>query len=203
MLPFRRAHLRQAGQPMFIPLYDYNPLRHLTRPYVNYAIIALTVATFFMTGGFDQYAVENAAIGLGFIPSVVNDFEDLPGRSTGAGGRNLPHLRLPARQLAAPRRQHAVPGCSGQRRGRARHVRYVLFYLACARPDACTLLSTWLSDAADRRVGERFAVWSAPYLMPASRVKLWWLASAKIPLRSSAAFVLGAWVCSRSSTSSS
>ncbi|HEX2257562.1 MAG TPA: rhomboid family intramembrane serine protease, partial [Afifellaceae bacterium] len=63
---------------MFLPLYDINPMRHLTRPYVNYGLIAATVFVFFLTGGIDLPAVEQSAVSLGLIPSVVNDIHDLP-----------------------------------------------------------------------------------------------------------------------------
>src|SRR4028119_2012962 len=62
---------------MFVPLYDHNPLRNIRTPFVNYGLIAFTVLGFFVTGGIDPDAVQRAAVGLGFIPSVANGIDHL------------------------------------------------------------------------------------------------------------------------------
>ena len=63
---------------MFIPLHDDNPLKNLTRPYVNYGLIGVTVLVFLVTGGADSDPVHEAALSFGLVPSVVNDIRELP-----------------------------------------------------------------------------------------------------------------------------
>ena len=63
---------------MFIPLHDDNPLDNMTRPWVNYGLIAFTVLVFFVTGGFGSDGVREAAFRFGLVPSVVNDIRELP-----------------------------------------------------------------------------------------------------------------------------
>ena len=182
---------------MFIPVYDYNPLRYLARPYANYTLILANVVAFFMTGGFDQYAVENAAVGLGFIPSVVNDFEDLP-----AGFYRVPedatyltYAFLHANWLHLGGNMLFLWVFGDNVEDAVGHVRYVLFYLACAVAGA--FVHSWINPASPTPlIGASGAVAGVvgAYLILHPRVKLWVLAFGKIPLRLSAGFVLGAWV---------
>jgi membrane associated rhomboid family serine protease len=125
---------------MFIPLYDSNPLRYLTRPYCNYGLIALTCLTFLMSGGFDRLAVESAAVGWGFIPSVVNDFEDLPA-SYGAIPENATYLTyafLHADILHLLGNMAFLWVFGDNVEDALGHIRYLLFYVACAAAAAFT-----------------------------------------------------------------
>src|SRR3712207_7680861 len=100
-----------------------------------------------MTGGFDQYAVENAAVGLGFIPSVVNDFEDLP-----AGFYRVPedatyltYAFLHANWLHLGGNMLFLWVFGDNVEDAVGHVRYVLFYLACAAAGA--FVHSWINPA--------------------------------------------------------
>jgi membrane associated rhomboid family serine protease len=119
---------------MFIPLYDYNPLRHVARPYINYALIVLTTLSFFVTGGFDQYAVENAAVGYGFIPSVVNDLEDLPATYVRVpeDATYLTYAFLHANWLHLGGNLLFLWVFGDNVEDALGHARYVLFYASCA-----------------------------------------------------------------------
>jgi membrane associated rhomboid family serine protease len=59
---------------MFLPLADQNPHRHITAPYVTFALIAINIAVFLATTGLvpAQSATANM-LGLGLIPAVVTE----------------------------------------------------------------------------------------------------------------------------------
>lgn len=59
---------------MFLPLSDQNPHRHITAPYVTFALIGINVAVFLLTTGLVPAQTANAnALGFGLIPAVVTD----------------------------------------------------------------------------------------------------------------------------------
>ncbi len=181
---------------MFIPLYDYNPLRHVTRPYANYMLIAVTAACFLATGGFDQLAVENAAIGLGIIPSLIYNYEILPAEYVVVPepATFLTYAFLHANWLHLGGNMIFLWVFGDNIEDALGHVRYVLFYLACAAAAAFVYASVDpqsqmpLIGASGATAGVVGA-----YLMLHPRTKLWVLAFGRIPLRLSAALVLGAW----------
>lgn len=181
---------------MFIPLYDYNPLRHIIRPYANYAVIAFTVVAFFMTGGFDQLAVESAAVGLGLIPSVVNDFEDLPAAymQVPEDATYVTYAFLHANWLHLGGNMAFLWVFGDNIEDALGRVRYVAFYLLCAA--AAAFVHAWINYASPTPlIGASGAVAGVvgAYLILHPRVKLWILAFGRIPLRLSAALVIGAW----------
>jgi membrane associated rhomboid family serine protease len=181
---------------MFIPLYDYNPLRYLTRPYANYALILANIVVFFMTGGFDQYAVENAAVGYGFIPSVVNDFEDLPAAYVRVpeDATYITYAFLHANWLHLGGNMLFLWVFGDNVEDAVGRIRYVLFYLACAAAGAFVHSSVNPASPTPL-IGASGAVAGVvgAYLILHPRAKLWVLAFGKIPLRLSATWVLGAW----------
>jgi membrane associated rhomboid family serine protease len=181
---------------MFFPLYDYNRLRHVKRPYVNYALIAFTTLAFFMTGGFDSYAVETAAVGLGFIPAVVNDIEDLPAQFylVPESATYLTYAFLHADWLHLLGNMAFLWVFGDNIEDALGHVRYVAFYAASA---AGAAFIYGLSDpaATGPLIGASGAVAGivGAYLVLHPRVKLWVLALGRIPIRLPAMWVLGAW----------
>lgn len=181
---------------MFIPLYDYNRLRHIVRPYVNYTLVVFTTVIFFVTGGFDQYAVESAAVGYGFIPSVVNDFEDLPAIYVRVpeDATYLTYAFLHANWLHLGGNLLFLWVFGDNIEDAVGHVRYALFYAACAAVAAFVHSSVNPTSTAPL-IGASGAVAGVvgAYLVLHPRVKLWVLAFGRIPLKLSAALVLGAW----------
>lgn len=181
---------------MFIPLYDYNPLRYLTRPYANYTLIAFTCLAFFTTGGFDRLAVESAAVGWGFIPSVVNDFEELPA-SYGAIPENATYVTyafLHADWLHLGGNMAFLWVFGDNVEDALGHIRYVLFYVACAA--AAAFVHSFINPVSPfPLIGASGAVAGivGAYLVLHPRAKLWILAFGRIPLRLSAMWVLGGW----------
>lgn len=186
----------RTGSGLFIPIYDYNRLRYLTRPYANYGIIAATVLTFFLTGGFDQYAVESAAVAWGFIPSVVNDLEDLPASYVRVpeDATYVTYAFLHGNWLHLGGNMAFLWVFGDNIEDALGRIRYVLFYLAAAAVGA--FVHGVMNPASPTPlIGASGAVAGVvgAYLILHPRVKLWVLAFGKIPLRLSAMFVLVAW----------
>lgn len=181
---------------MFLPLYDHNPLRHLTRPYVNYGLIAVTVLVFFLTGGVDMPAIEQSAVSFGLIPSVVNDIHQLPPDAvlvpTAATYVTYAFLHANVLHLGGNMLFLWVFGDNVE--DAVGHGRYLAFYLLAAAGGgwAHTLANP---DSPIPLIGASGAVAGivAAYLLLHPRVKLWVLVLGRIPLRLSAVWVLGAW----------
>jgi len=182
---------------VFIPLYDHNRLRHIGRPYVNSALMLACGATFLLTGGFDQYAVENAAIGLGFIPSVVNDYEPMPAAyyRVPDTATYLTYAFLHADWLHLLGNMVFLWVFGDNIEDALGHLRYALFYVACAIA-AAFVHGTVNASSPLPLIGASGAVAGivGAYLVLHPRTKLWVLAFGRIPLRLSAMWVLGAWL---------
>jgi membrane associated rhomboid family serine protease len=179
---------------LFIPIYDHNPLRHVARPYANYGLIAITVAVFFLTGGFDQYAVENAAFRFGFVPSLVNELEPGDPQDVPEAATFLTYAFLHANLVHLAGNMAFLWVFGDNIEDALGHVRYVVFYLACAAA-AAWVHSFFGPSSPTPLIGASGAVAGiiGAYLVLHPRVKLWVLAFGRIPLRLSASLVLGIW----------
>jgi len=181
---------------VFIPLHDDNPLANLTRPWVNYGLIALTVLVFFVTGGANTDEVREAAFSYGLVPSVVNDIRELP-----PGYAVIPEtatyvtyaflhasfLHLAGNMLFLWVFGDNIEDAVG-------HWRYLAFYLLAAAGGGLTY--SLLNASSDLPlIGASGAVAGivGAYLLLHPRVKLWVLLLGKIPFRLSAVYVLVAW----------
>lgn len=181
---------------MFIPLYDDNPLRHLPRPYVNYSLIAVTVIAFLATGGFDERAVEQAAVSLGFIPALVNDFAVLPPDRVlvPEPATYVTYAFLHANFLHLAGNLLFLWVFGDNIEDSLGHLRYLAFYGATAAFAAFTH-AFFYPDSVLPLIGASGAVAGVVggYLVLHPKVKLWILVFGRIPLRLSAAPVLAAW----------
>lgn len=63
---------------MFLPLYDSNKIAHISFPYVNYAILLVTIAVFLVQALGGQAGLDEAHINYGMIPVVVRDVVEGP-----------------------------------------------------------------------------------------------------------------------------
>lgn len=180
---------------MFIPLRDANPLRHVRQPYVNYAIIGTTVVAFFLTGGFDQYAVQNAAMGFGFIPALANDNAAGSPQSVPEVATYLTYAFLHADWLHLAGNMLFLWVFGDNIEDALGHIRYVGFYVVCAA-FAAFAHSLIAPASVAPLIGASGAVAGVigAYLVLHPRVKLWILAFGRIPLRLSAMWVLGFWI---------
>jgi membrane associated rhomboid family serine protease len=180
---------------VFIPLYDDNPLRHLSWPYVNYALIAFTVVCFLLTSGFHQSAIDAAAVGYGFIPAVVSGFEAVSPQDVPAPVTYVTYAFLHVGWLHLLGNMAFLWVFGDNVEDALGHFRYLLFYLACAAA-AAFVHSLFFPDSPAPLIGASGAVAGVvgAYLVLHPRVKLWILLLGRIPLRLSAMWVLGGWV---------
>ena len=182
---------------MFIPLYDHNPLVHVKRPYVNYSLIAFTGLVFVLTGAFGEEYLQQAAFSFGLVPSVVNDFKDLPPAYVlipeDASYVSYAFLHSGVLHLAGNMLFLWVFGDNIE--DAVGHTRYLVFYLLCAA--ASGFAHTFVDPQSDvPLIGASGAVSGivGAYLMLHPRVRVWVLLLGHIPLPLSAAVILSFWV---------
>ncbi len=182
---------------MFIPLYDSNHLRRIRYAYVNIALILFNVAIYLVTRvGGDDYAA-GATLSYGFIPSVVHDIAELSPQFI-VIPEQLSYLtysflhadiwHLGGNMLFLWVFGDNVEDALG-------HVRYLIFYLACAAGGA--FFHGFVAPGSEQPlIGASGAIAGvvAAYLILYPRVKVWVLAFARIPLRLPAYIVLILWV---------
>ncbi|HMB47760.1 MAG TPA: rhomboid family intramembrane serine protease [Afifellaceae bacterium] len=182
---------------MFIPLYDNNPLVHVNRPYVNYALIAVNVVVYALTGGFGEEFLQHAAFSLGLVPSVVNDFKELPPEyiliPENASYVSYAFLHSDLLHLGGNMLFLWVFGDNIE--DAAGHVKYLVFYLLCAAGAgfAHTLVDPY-SDVPLIGASGAIAGIVGAYLMLHPRVRVWVLILGRIPVPISAAIILGLWI---------
>jgi membrane associated rhomboid family serine protease len=183
---------------MFIPLHDANELRHISRSYVNITIIALNIAAFFFTALAASDGISNASVlGLGYIPSVMQDTAELPPELV-LVPENLTYLtyaflhadifHLGGNMLFLFVFGDNVEDAMG-------HVKYLIFYLLCAAAGAF-LHGVILAGSDEPLIGASGAIAGVvvAYLMLHPHVKLWVLALMRIPLRIPAWIPIALWV---------
>ncbi|HSG94307.1 MAG TPA: rhomboid family intramembrane serine protease [Afifellaceae bacterium] len=181
---------------MFIPLHDDNPLANLTRPWVNYGLIAFTVLAFFVAGGVNPDAVRQSAFSFGLIPSVVNDIRELPADYVlvpeAATFVTYAFLHASFLHLAGNMLFLWVFGDNIE--DAVGHLRYLAFYLLSAAGGGLAH-SLFNADSTLPLIGASGAVAGivGAYLLLHPRVKLWVLLLGKIPFRLSAVYILLAW----------
>jgi membrane associated rhomboid family serine protease len=182
---------------MFIPLYDHNPLIHVTRPYVNYGLIAITGLVFVLTGAFGDEYLQQAAFSLGLVPSVVNDIKELPASYVwipeDASYVSYAFLHSGLLHLGSNMVFLWVFGDNIE--DAVGHFRYLVFYLLCAA--AAGFTHAFINpDSEIPLIGASGAVSGivGAYLMLHPRVRVWVLLLGQIPLPLSAAVILGFWL---------
>jgi membrane associated rhomboid family serine protease len=183
---------------VFVPLYDYNPMRHVSRPYVTYLLIAANVFVYVV---FQSDLVlqigDRAAMLFGVTPQEIGVGARLP-RSYGA----LPEevtlvtymflhggwLHLIGNMLFLWVFGDNVEDAMG-------HLRFLAFYLLCGIAGGLAHYFSMRSSSIPL-VGASGAIAGiiAAYFMLHPHVKIWVLAFGRIPLKLSARWVLGAWV---------
>lgn len=183
---------------MFIPLHDHNTIKHVYQPFVNWALIVANMAVFVLVqnGGVGE-AASASAYTYGLISSVFFDIKNLPPEL-----QVLPDtvtlisyaflhgdwMHLLGNMLFLWVFGDNVEDAMG-------HVRYLIFYLACAAAAGLAYaLTTYGSDVPLVGASGATAGVLAAYLMLHPKVKIWVLALGRFPLRLSAQWLLGAWV---------
>ncbi|WP_346892749.1 rhomboid family intramembrane serine protease [uncultured Roseibium sp.] len=183
---------------MFIPLHDHNKIKHVYKPFVNWALLAANVFVFVVIqhAGFgDAATISDYSYGL--ISSVLFDMKDLtpdlqavPDAATLVTYAFLhgDWMHLIGNMLFLWVFGDNVEDAMG-------HVRYLVFYLACAAGAGFAYaITSFGSDAPLIGASGATAGIIVAYLMLHPHVKIWILALGRIPLRLSARWVLGAWI---------
>ncbi|MDB5539441.1 MAG: hypothetical protein JWQ89_1168 [Devosia sp.] len=183
---------------MFIPLLDRNPVRHIRFAYVNYGIIALNVIVFLIqlahSSGFafDSFALTYAAVPAYFLePAAPDRLPYLPDGLTLVTYAffHADWLHLGSNMLFLWVFGDNVEDALG-------HVKYALFYLACAALSGLTFILfawgsyTWLIGASGAVAGV-MGVYIVLY--PHARVYVLLGLTIPIPLPLPALWMLGAW----------
>ncbi len=181
---------------MFIPLHDNNPLSHIGRPWVNYGLIAVTTLIFLLTNSPGEAFLQQAAFSLGLVPSIVNDFKNLPESHVwipedlsfvSYAFLHSGYLHLGGNMLFLWVFGDNVEDAVG-------HLKYLVFYLLCAA--AGGFAHTLFNPQSDvPLIGASGAISGiiGAYLMLHPHVRVWVLVLARIPLRLPAGIVLGFW----------
>jgi membrane associated rhomboid family serine protease len=182
---------------MFIPLHDANSLKRIKLQYVTFGLIAANVVVYFFTSfGSEQFAAA-AVYGLGYIPSVVFDFVELP-PELAVVPEDLTYIsyaflhgdlfHLGGNMLFLWVFGDNVEDALG-------HVKFLIFYLLCAVAGA--LLHGLVEPQSEiPLIGASGAIAGvvAAYLILHPRVKIWILAFGRIPLRIPAYITLVLWI---------
>jgi membrane associated rhomboid family serine protease len=183
---------------MFVPIHDANTFRYIKRSYVNLTIIALNILIFLgmLAGGSEDF-VNASVLGLGYIPSVVNDVLELPAELV-LLPENITYityaflhadiLHLGGNMLFLWVFGDNVEDSMG-------HLKYLVFYLLCAAAGAF-LHGVILPDSEQPLIGASGAIAGVvvAYLMLHPHVKLWVLVLMRIPLRIPAYIPIVLWV---------
>lgn len=183
---------------MFVPLYDYNPMRHVIRPYVTYLLIAANVLVYLV---FQSDLVlqigDRAAMLFGVTPQEIGVGARLP-RGYGA----LPEevtlvtymflhggwLHLIGNMLFLWVFGDNVEDAMG-------HLRFIMFYVMCGIFAA--VVHAWIMPKSELPlIGASGAVAGiiSAYLILHPKVKVWVLALWRIPIKITAYWALGFWI---------
>ncbi|MFL5098970.1 MAG: rhomboid family intramembrane serine protease [Xanthobacteraceae bacterium] len=183
---------------MFIPLYDYNPLRTIKAPLVTRALIACNVIVFVTFQSGLVIDAQMASVGIfGVIPAefhlgagLRSELATLPEPLT-LGSYMFLHggwIHLIGNMLFLWVFGDNVEDAMG-------HARFLVFYLACGvAGGAAHAFANPTSEAPLIGASAAVAGTLGAYLILHPKVKLWVLAFGRIPLKLSAMWVIGAWI---------
>lgn len=185
---------------MFLPLHDVNPHRHVDFPFVTYGLIGITILIFLGQSVLPPAAFEQATIEFGMIPIVVRDLYPQPLPWLPDWATLVTYAFLHADWLHLLSNMLFLWVFGDNIEDALGHVRFLLFYLACAVLAALAHLMFNLSDNA-ALIGASGAVAGVMgayiLLFPHARVfvlaKIVWF----IPLPVPAFWMLGFWVATQ------
>ncbi|MDI4665939.1 rhomboid family intramembrane serine protease [Xanthobacter autotrophicus] len=182
---------------MFVPIADANPLEHVRRPYVTWALLALNLFVFvaLQHGAFGEVS-EAGVLAFGAIPAVVSGEAVLP-----EGYARLPApLSLVTYMFLHGGWLHLIGNMAflfvfaDNVEDALGHWRFLVFYLLCG---ILAGIAHVVADPASEAplVGASGAVAGviAAYLVLHPNIRLWALVLMKIPLRVPAYWAIGAW----------
>ncbi len=183
---------------MFIPLHDENPLRTIKAAYVSRALIVVTSVSFVLfQSGLVVDGLRASALGFGVIPAEFNLEAGLRDRH----GVVPEWFTLFTYAFVHGSWMHLIGNMlflwvfGDNVEDALGHTRFFVFYAVCGIAGGlmqAALLPT--SEAPLLGASGAVAGVLAGYLVLHPKVKLWVLVLGRIPLRITAAWVIGAWI---------
>ncbi|MEP9349768.1 rhomboid family intramembrane serine protease [Xanthobacter sp. KR7-225] len=183
---------------MFVPLHDINPLEHVVRPYVTWALIGANLFVFLVLQHGGLGAVSEAGVlSYGTIPAVVTGAAVLP-----EGYERLPApLTLLSYMFLHAGWLHLIGNMAflfvfgDNVEDALGHVRFLAFYLLCGvLAGVAHVVAQPGSEAPLIGASGAVAGVIAAYLVLHPHIRLWALVLMKLPLRVPASWVIGLWV---------
>jgi len=183
----------------FIPLYDSNPLRNISRPWVAWGILAANVLVFFLVedGNFIGEPRRASVGAFGLIPAVINGYAHKPVELAGLPDWitfityafiHADFWHLAGNMIFLWVFADNVEDALG-------HVRYILFYLLCSVVSGYAfVVSDPMSEAPVIGASGAIAANIGAYLLLHPRAKIWVLILLRIPLRLRAIWIIGFWI---------
>jgi membrane associated rhomboid family serine protease len=182
---------------MFLPLHDTNPIRHVKFPYVTYGLMALTALVFLWQSTLPPRAFDDVAIALGMIPIVVRDLYPQPLPWLPDWATLVTYAFLHADWIHVVTNMLFLWIFGDNIEDAMGHVRFLVFYLACAALAALAHLAFNL-DGNGPLVGASGAVAGVMgayvLLYPHARVFVLARIVIPIPLPLPAFWMLGIWI---------
>ena len=184
---------------MFIPLYDSNNLKHIKLQWVTWSLIVINALVWCVTGltGDDSEFTNAAFLGLGYIPSVVNDIAELPSSLVlvPEDATYITYSFLHGNLLHLGSNMLFLWVFGDNVEDAMGHIRFLVFYFLCAAAGAF-MHGLLLPESDGPLIGASGAVAGviAAYLMLHPRVRVWVLVLGRIPLPLPAYIPLLFWV---------
>lgn len=185
---------------MFLPLHDVNPHRHVDFPYVTYGLMGVTILVYLVQWVLPPAAFDQATINFGMIPIVVRDLYPQPVPWLPDWANLVTYAFLHADWLHLLSNMLFLWVFGDNIEDALGHMRFLVFYIACAVLAALAHLMFNLNDNAPL-IGASGAVAGVMgayiLLFPHARVfvlaKIVWF----IPLPVPAFWMLGFWVATQ------
>lgn len=185
---------------MFIPLHDTNPIRHVKFPYVTYGLMAVTVLVFLWQSTLPPGTFDEVAIAFGMIPIVVRDLYPQPVAWLPDWANLVTYAFLHADWMHVLTNMLFLWIFGDNIEDAMGHVRFLVFYLACAALAALAHLAFNL-DSVGPLVGASGAVAGVMgayvLLYPHARVFVLARIVIPIPLPLPAFWMLGIWMATQ------
>jgi membrane associated rhomboid family serine protease len=187
---------------MFVPVWDDNPLRAIRFQFVTLALIALNIAALFAEAGASQGAIASFAVVPRELFSVgILGGQAVPTTDTVPVAERwtlLTYMFLHGDLLHLASNMVFLWVFGDNIEDALGHGRFLVFYLLCGI-FAALVHSAMMPTSPLPLIGASGAVAGvvAAYLILHPRVQVWVLAFRVIPLRLSAAIVLGLWVATQ------
>lgn len=182
---------------MFLPVYDQNKIAHIEFPFVNYAILGVTVLVFLLQLAGGEAGLYQSHIVFGMIPAVVGNLVEGPAPWLPEQATLVTYTFLHADWMHLLSNMLFLWVFGDNIEDALGHFRYLVFYLLCAILAALAHMALFPTDIGPL-VGASGAVAGVigAYLILYPRVRIFVLSKIVIylPLAIPAWMVLGVWI---------